>query len=310
MSRTPEAEAVVTADLVRALLADQHPDLAGLPLVPAAEGWDNVVFRLGDDLAVRMPRRKLAAGLVRSELRFVGEIAARTGIALPVPVRRGRPARGYPWEWSICRWTEGAPGLSVPPAARGGAAELAGFLGALHTPAPPDAPENPFRGLHVGALDARVRERLALVAHRQDHAELSALWAALSGAAPHAGPAVWVHGDLHPGNILFAADGSLAGVIDFGDLCAGDPAVDLAVAWQLYEEGRRREFVAAVEAALPRDRDTWRRAAAWALHFGLLSVAVEGNDPAFAANGEFTLRELRAQFSRGLTGAGGASRSA
>uniref|UniRef100_UPI0039EF2545 phosphotransferase n=1 Tax=Sinomonas sp. G460-2 TaxID=3393464 RepID=UPI0039EF2545 len=203
MSRVPESEAVITAELVRGLLADQHPDLAGLPLVAASEGWDNVVFRLGHDLAVRMPRRELAAGLVRSELRFVGEIAARTGVALPVPVRRGRPGRGYPWVWSVCRWTEGTPGLSVPTSARGGEQELAGFLGALHAPAPPDAPRNPLRGLHVAELEARVHERLGLVAHRPDHAELAALWDALSDAPPYGGPAVWVHGDLHPGNILF-----------------------------------------------------------------------------------------------------------
>ncbi|MDQ4504585.1 aminoglycoside phosphotransferase family protein [Sinomonas sp. ASV322] len=297
MSRVPEAEAIITAELVRGLLHEQHPDLATLPLVPAAEGWDNVVFRLGDELAVRLPRRELAAGLVLSELRFVGSIAERTNVALPVPVRRGRPGRGYPWDWSVYRWTEGTPGLEVPAPERGGVGELAGFLGVLHTAAPPEAPENPFRGLHIGALDGRVRERLDLVEHRPDHARLVALWDRLSAAPAYDGPPVWVHGDLHPGNLLFALDGSLAGVIDFGDLCAGDPAVDLAVAWQLYPAPRRREFVAAVHKARPRDAATWERAAAWALNFGLLSVAIAGNDPAFATNGDFTLRELLAEFS-------------
>ena len=42
--------------LVRTLLHNQHPDLAGLELREVAGGWDNRMWRLGEDLAVRLPR--------------------------------------------------------------------------------------------------------------------------------------------------------------------------------------------------------------------------------------------------------------
>ncbi|WP_077487770.1 aminoglycoside phosphotransferase family protein [Sinomonas mesophila] len=321
-SAVPSEEFPITLGLVAGLLADQHPDLARLPLRPAAVGWDNVVYRLGDGLCVRVPRRALAAELVRKELDVVPALAARladagVGVALPVPVREGRPGRGYPWPWSVCRWTEGTPGLEVPAAERASAVPaLAAFLRALHTPAPAGAPENPFRGGGLAGLDTAVGSRLAVLSQlgapsrhggpgapcparigAGDVPALARLWDRLRGTPELDGPRRWIHGDLHAGNVLFAPDGGLAGVIDFGDVCAGDPAADLAAAWQLFRAQDRERFRSLLEHdGSGYGEACWLRAAGWALHFGLLSVATEGNDPAFVRNGEETLAGLLAEF--------------
>jgi hypothetical protein len=81
----PAAEVDVSPELVRALLADQHPDLAALEIVEFASGWDNVIYRLGDAFTVRLPRRDMAAVLVAHEQRVLPELAPRLPIRVPTP---------------------------------------------------------------------------------------------------------------------------------------------------------------------------------------------------------------------------------
>ncbi|WIB13810.1 phosphotransferase [Curtobacterium sp. MCPF17_052] len=153
---TPAAEVEVDTALVRALLVDQHPDLADRPLAVVASGWDNVVVRLGADLAVRMPRRSAAAVLVEHEQRWLPELARLVGAVVPVPVplRAGRPALGYPWAWSVVPWF---PGRTLGSVAGGpGVGEaLADFVSALHVPAPDDAPPNAVRAVPPPHADGR-----------------------------------------------------------------------------------------------------------------------------------------------------------
>ena len=131
------ADVVVDAALVRALLHAQHPDLAGLPLADTAEGWDNHLFRLGDALAVRLPRRALAANLIVHEQRWLPLLAARLPLPIPVPVRTGHPGCGFPWSWSVVPWLDGTSAAVVPlPDPAANAVDLGQFLRALHQPAP------------------------------------------------------------------------------------------------------------------------------------------------------------------------------
>src|ERR1700761_6981282 len=144
----PAAEVEGTPDLVRRLLAAQHRDLAGLPVAPLASGWDNVLFRLGDDLVIRLPRRTLGARILLNEQRWLPRLASRLPLPVPVPVRTGVPGEGYPWPWSVTGFLPGTPPADFPPfAPRQAAADLGRFFAALHVPAPPDAPVNPFRGV-------------------------------------------------------------------------------------------------------------------------------------------------------------------
>src|SRR4051794_7564958 len=109
MNRLPPAEHEVDEDLARALLAAQHPDLADPPIRPGAQGWDNVMFRLGEDLALRLPRRAVAAGLIATEQRWLPRLAPSLPVAIPAPVRIGATGCGYPWPWSVTPWIAGRP---------------------------------------------------------------------------------------------------------------------------------------------------------------------------------------------------------
>jgi aminoglycoside phosphotransferase (APT) family kinase protein len=285
----PAAELDIDVELVAGLLHDQHPDLAGLPLRHLAHGWDNVSFRLGDELVVRLPRRAAAVDLVVHEQRWLGELAPRLPLPIPVPVRLGRPGRGYPWPWSVVPWLAGTSWEAAPPADRGRAARrLGAFLTALHVPAPVDAPRNPLRGVPLAARAERFDDGVRALGARIDGRRCRSLFAELAAVPPWDAAPVWLHGDLHPLNLV-VADDELVAVVDFGDICAGDPATDLAVAWIVLPPSEHRSFRLAAGAARAIDDDTWRRARAWALALAVAYLAGSDDHPVIASIGRRTL---------------------
>lgn len=291
MTDAPSADIHVDAELAASLVASQHPDLAG-PVTFAANGWDCASFRLGDDLAVRLPRRTMAAGLVLHEQRWLPELAAISPVPVPAPVRVGRPSREFPFAWSIVPWFEGVTAYAIEPASRAAAAPgLAAFVAALGTGAPADAPLNPFRGVPLAVRDDVVRERLAS-GRLPDAPALTAVWERSLAAPAWGGPAVWVHGDLHPANLVLAASGALAAVIDFGDVCAGDPACDLATAWLTFDATGRAAFRAEVEYRQETDAATWDRARGWALVLGSAIVDSIGTSSALGRVGAYALGQV------------------
>jgi aminoglycoside phosphotransferase (APT) family kinase protein len=281
-------ESTVTVDdgLVARLVADQHPDLADRTLELLARGWDNCVFRLGDDLVLRLPRRPEAAELIRHELDWLPVLAGRLHTPIPVPIRRGERSAYYPWSWAVLPFLEGRSALTVSQADRAAAASgLAEFAAQLHVPASPNAPHNPVRGVALETRSRAVGERLATGLFPRA-GELAAAWSAAVMAPVWHGPALWLHGDPHPGNLLLdAADNTLAAVIDFGDLTAGDPATDLAIAWTAFDAEGREAFRSRVTELSPVDDATWQRARGWALSLGTAVVASPHSDHALRANG-------------------------
>jgi aminoglycoside phosphotransferase (APT) family kinase protein len=276
----PPSDIDVTPEVARALLADQHPDLADRPITLAEAGWDNTMLRLGDDLALRLPRRIAGAALMLNEQRWLPGVATGLPLPAPIPVRTGGPALGYPYAWSVVPWFDGLPSDLDPPDADQGEV-LAGFLTALHQPAPDDAPRNPFRGVPLAdraeVFELRFAQATELLGPLDPvlrHAWTAAL------AAPLDAPPVWLHGDLHGRNVI-VRDGRLAAVIDWGDMCAGDPACDLDSIWLLLpdREARRRAI-----AAYPASEATWTRARGWAalIIAMLLSVTNNPRMPAMA----------------------------
>ncbi|MFD9646306.1 aminoglycoside phosphotransferase family protein, partial [Streptomyces sp. NPDC059082] len=261
---------------VRTLLQEQHPDLAELPLRPVPGGWDNQLFRLGDALAVRMPRTERAPDLLRKELRWLPHLAPLLPLPVPVPVRAGEPSARFPGTWTVARWVPGEPADAVP-VTRGdhAAGTLADFLRALHREAPGDAPANPDRGVPLAGFAAGFEEGLELLAAHADPGAVRRVWEDALAAPGPQGPPVWLHGDLHPANVV-VADGTLAGVLDFGELCAGDPATDLSAAWLLLPQGAADPFLTAYGRA---DEAAVRRARGWALlrAAGLIAIGRAGD---------------------------------
>jgi aminoglycoside phosphotransferase (APT) family kinase protein len=296
VNRMPAAEVEVSADLVRRLLAGQHPDLARLPVEFLANGWDNELYRVGDGLLVRLPRRALGAEIIKNEQRWLPGLAPGLPLPVPSPERTGVPAQGYPYCWSVVPCLPGVPAAqarSLDPA--GAAAAVGGFPGALHVPAPADAPANPFRGVPLAERAGTFAASLALLtgqAGHQDHIDQDAVlrvWNAALAAPGYDGPPAWLHGDLHPANIL-VSDGQVSGVIDFGDITAGDPATDLSAAWMLLPPGCHASLWPACQAAGGLDGDALRaRARGWALNFAILFLAHSEDNPVLLETGRRTL---------------------
>ena len=286
----PPAEVTIDPSLVRALLQEQHADLAHLPLNDFGEGWDNRLFRLGDELLVRIPRRSASAALIEHEQRWLPRLSESLPLPIPAPLRAGRPGCGFPWSWSIVPWFPGQSALLAPGKDSATAAVALGqFLRALHRPAPADAPHNQWRGVPLPSRSNTLREHLQQVDGLVDSVAVLALWERVLSTRPYAGPPSWIHGDLHPGNLLLDS-GRLTAVLDFGDLAAGDPATDLSVAWMWLPPSARPAFRSSARGeSAPLDDDTWMRARGWALALGLAYLANSGNDEAMGALGRATI---------------------
>lgn len=288
-----KAEIELTAELVRDLLRDQHPDLADRPLELGARGWANQLWRLGDDLAVRLPWQTHTADTqLLNEHTWLPVLAPLLPLPVPVPQRLGQPSQRYPHPWLVTTWLPGTPADRAP-ATRGtpAAEKLAAFVTALNQPAPVDAPEGRGRGGPLAqAVKGLARQLMfkaltdscaAVAAIEQkptpDPHAVRAIWDDAVTAPQWEGPPLWLHGDLHPANIL-TTNGNLSGVVDFGDLCTGDPALDLAACWILPPE---HEAIERFRSACPLAADdaTWRRARGWAIWraSGSLAIATAGH---------------------------------
>ncbi|ASO21641.1 aminoglycoside phosphotransferase (APT) family kinase protein [Actinoalloteichus hoggarensis] len=252
-----DTEIEVTPDLVRDLLREQHPDLAGLVVREVAGGWGNQMWRLGDELAVRMQRRDPTPEPQLKERRWLPVLAPHLPLPVPTPVRFGEPSERFPKHWTVTTWVHGEP-LDLGSISRGAHAAdtLADFLRALHVSAPAEAPTATDRGAHPRDCTGGFEDFRQAVALDDLAADVRAVWDDAVAAPAWDGPPVWLHGDLHPANVV-VSDGTLAGVVDFGDLCAGDPAWDLAAAWVLLPSGTAARFFAAYARA---DEATIRRA--------------------------------------------------
>jgi aminoglycoside phosphotransferase (APT) family kinase protein len=265
-------EVEVDDALVRRLLSTQLPGLAYQPLTRVeAWGTDHAIFRLGDALSVRVPKIGWAAAQGEKEQRWLPLLAPHLPVEVPVPVAVGRPAEGYPYAWYVAPWIEGGNPAPDGPTDRGRlAADLAAFVLALQRIDTTGAP-GPRRGQRGGPLmgaDVFTRRSAERLRDEADVDALLAAWDAGLHAPPWEGPAVWVHGDLSDGNLL-VRDGVLSGVIDWGGLIAGDPAVELMVAWNLFDAGSR----AAYREALGNAHDAmWLRGRAWAASAALMAL--------------------------------------
>jgi aminoglycoside phosphotransferase (APT) family kinase protein len=267
MLGTPSAEVEIDVLLIAQLLAEQHPDLQDLPIRFVDAGWDNCMFRWGDRLAARLPRRAIAAKLLENEQHWLPQLAKHLPIAIPAPYRLGYPNSLYPWHWSIIPWLPGQTADTLP-LHESHAQQLALFLKALHVTAPDQTPKNPFRGVPLIQRVPMLTERLQRVAVQTSMITpmIRSLWQQAIEAPIDREP-TWIHGDLHPRNVLVDANG-ITGVIDWGDMTAGDRATDLAAFWGLFSEPNLTQM--AIETYGEISEATLARAKGWAILFGIV----------------------------------------
>jgi aminoglycoside phosphotransferase (APT) family kinase protein len=277
--------------LVGRLLAAQFPRWASLPIrrVPSA-GTVNALYRVGDDLVARLPRRAEWVDGVDHEHHWLPRLAPHLPLAIPVPLARGAPGEGYPFPWSVYRWLEGEnPTVDGIPDAGSLALDLAEFVAALRRIDPTGGPPS-ARGASLATRDAPTRAAIEQLHGMVDTAAVAVAWEAALQAPEWPGPPVWVHGDLMPMNLLVVG-GRLSAVIDFGGVGVGDPACDSIVAWNLLPAGARDVF----RAALRVDDATWARGRGWALSMALIQLPYyKVTNPVMAANARHVIAEVLA----------------
>lgn len=266
-------ELEIDAALVRRLVAGEFPQWADLPLRRIEpSGTDNAIFRLGEELAVRLPRHGGRTSPGSVELEWLPRLAPQLPVEVPVPIAQGRPDNGYPWYWDVHTWVEGE---TVPVAeidAVAAARDLAVLVAALQRIDPASAPRG--RGVPLAERDADFRYWL----ERYDGDQVvAAVWERALAAPPWDGPPVWHHGDLDARNWLVRG-GRISGVIDWGVMGVGDPACDVMVAWKLGSAAARDAF----REALPTDAATWERARGWVVSQAVAALAyyTPENNPA------------------------------
>jgi aminoglycoside phosphotransferase (APT) family kinase protein len=273
LTELPVERLVVDELLVRRMLATQFPEWRDLPIrsiVPG--GWDNRIFRLGEQLVVRLPSAAEYSAQVEKEHRWLPVLAPALPLPIPTPLAIGAPTAEYPWRWSIRRWIEGE---TAAPERIGNmrdfAASVAKFLVALHginaAGGPQPGAHNFNRGGSLATYDSDTHQAIAILRDKIDVDSAKEVWdAALE--TRWAFPSVWIHGDISPGNLLVRA-GRLNSVIDFGMLGVGDPACDLSIAWTLFRGQSRQVF----RDSLSLDAGIWLRARAWTLWKALIVAA-------------------------------------
>jgi aminoglycoside phosphotransferase (APT) family kinase protein len=261
-------EVRVDLPLVRALVDGQCPRWADEPLVRLpSTGTDNLLFRLGEEWVVRLPKIHWAADDAAREGDRLARVAGRLPVAVPEQVAVGEPAHGYPWSWSVCRWIDGeevVPGSLAAPAVL--ATDLGAAVQALRGLPAGSAPAA-GRGEPLADRDGGTREALAAAWTMIDGPAAQRAWDESLAAPPWEGRPAWLHGDLMPGNLLLS-DGRLGAVLDWAGAGVGDPACDLMAAWWVLPANVRNGFRAAAGA----DEAMWRRGRGWALSTALVAL--------------------------------------
>ena len=277
--------------LVRRLLAAQFPQWADLPIDPVeSTGTVNAIYRLGDDMAVRLPRVQRWARSLEIEYEWLPKLAPHLPLAVPEALAKGNPGEGYPWHWALYRWLEGETWkVDRVGDVCGAAADLARFITALRLIDTTGAPGPRGSAGTLAERDSFVRTAIAASHGMIDTDAVTAAWDTALRAPGCDGPPVWVHGDLLAGNVLVAG-GRLSCVIDFGGAHVGDPTRDITAAWTLFTGESRDVF----RAGLSVEDATWARARGWALTRVLnIPYYVETN-PVFAADARHTIEEVLA----------------
>lgn len=291
MTRMHADELEIDEPLVRRLLAAQFPKWSNLPLRRIEpSGTDHAIFRLGDELSVRLPRIDGPLEPGSKELMWLPKLAPLLPVDVPAPVAQGRPGEGYRWFWEVHTWVHGenVPIGTIDPIQA--AHDLCALIEAMQRIPVAGAPLG--RGIPLAKRDKGVRYWLKRF---DGDPRVTAQWERALAAPPWDGPPIWHHGDLDARNWLIR-DGRITGVIDWGLMGVGDPACDLMVAWKLHSPAARDAF----REALPADNATWERARGWVLSqaVAILAYYTPKNNPTLFHEAESWLKLVRSELTR------------
>lgn len=295
---TPPAEVEISLEQVAALIQQQFPQYQDLTLQPFAHGWDNWMLRLGPDLGVRLARRQAAVPLLLREAEYLPQLAAELNLAIPAPLHVGKAQGDYPFPWLIVPWLVGdTANRDLLQADQASVFER--FLQTLHS-LPLALPASPFRSVALAAKAEMIEQRLQRIqAFARIEPTLLALWQAAcdAQAAPQL---VWIHGDIHARNVL-VEQGRFSAIVDWGDMCSGDPAVDLGGIWSLFPQAEARAHFIHSAHYSQGDSDFWLRAMGWAFYVGVVLVDSGRIDhPEHETMGWDYLQRLQADLDSGL----------
>jgi aminoglycoside phosphotransferase (APT) family kinase protein len=295
---------VVSPELAAQLIEAHFPDLRPVRIGGTWSGWDNTAYQVNDDLIFRFPRREVAVPLMETEIRVLHKLASRLPLPIPVPVYAGTPSDDFPWPFAGYGHV---PGTCLSEAGLGTneraelARPLGEFLRALHAidPAGLNLPPEGIGKLDFARRLPQAQERLNVLQVKEiiqpGHwqallNESSALSWHPSSFIPH--PLTVIHGDFYYRHVLVDDRGKLSGVIDWGDVCLGRPAIDLMAAWVMLSGQQRQAFL---EAYGEVDEITWRQARLRALFHtaAVLDYAVDMNDETLLAEGQRAFQFLQ-----------------
>ena len=266
----------ITSKLVKSLITEQFPQWADLPVAEVLpNGWDNRTFRLGEKMSVRLPSAERYIHQVQKESLWLPKLAPHLTLPITTPIAIGEPGPGYPWQWSVNGWIEGKTASTghiddLPTFAR----SLGEFLTSLQKIDSTNAPvPGPFkRGGDDGYYDEESRQSIKILENGSlgdglDIEAITAVWDTALESKWTKSP-VWIHGDVSEGNIL-VKNGELSAVIDFGGICVGDPACDLAISWTAFDVESKDAFRSTINL----DEGTWARGRGWAIWKALITYS-------------------------------------
>ncbi len=283
-----EDEVEINVSLVSQLVTTQVPQYADFSIKPfASTGTDNAIFRLGHDMAIRLPRIKKAANHIEKEYEWLPKLAPLLPLQIPVPLKKGTADESYPYPWYIYRWLEGINATTEKIDFYQAANDLGEFISALQKVDITDAPQS-RRGLPLSSRDKETREAIMLLKDTFDPNQVTKIWEKALAVPLWQEDPVWIHGDLLPSNML-VKNGKLSAIIDFGTSGIGDPACDMMVAWTFFNAETRDVFREKINV----DDATWERGRGWALTFGLVALPYyEKTNPELVGIAKRTIDEV------------------
>lgn len=263
----------ITTELVQGLVAEQFPQWAQLPVQKLDDlGTDNWLFRLGETYIVRYPKNENASKQLLKEFSILKKLCPRLPIETPAPIALKEAGSQHSFPLGVYHWIEGVPyKLSALQHDFSAVETMVHFIASLQRINPeggsPPSRSNNFRGVPLAQREEETRQYLRQFPGHHDSHVLSKIWEFLKNAPVWDNPLVWIHGDLHWGNVLTRSN-RIVGVIDFGALGLGDPATDLMSAWIFFDHDARQYFKSRIDA----DAATWARGAGWALSFAIIAL--------------------------------------